>query len=173
MPGQTCRELQSALRQGPWHIFHFSGHGRFDTITDEGQLAFADDQGEAHLLQASEVGRLWRTIVPCASPGSTHVKGRVAASWISSQACVHPGASGHPCGRRNAIRDQLIEWRSVARTFYEALVDGYPVDAALAEARVAVSRIQRTIPSNGAPLCCTCERRMECCLTSARRSWPD
>ena len=42
LEGQTWRDLQRILRAGPWHIFHFIGHGGFDRQTDEGLLMLAD-----------------------------------------------------------------------------------------------------------------------------------
>jgi hypothetical protein len=32
LAGQTWRDLQQAMRRGPWHVLHFVGHGGFDTI---------------------------------------------------------------------------------------------------------------------------------------------
>lgn len=56
--GQTWRDLHKALQCGPWHAFHFCGHGRFDAHTDEGQLALADEQGMACFMSATQLGRL-------------------------------------------------------------------------------------------------------------------
>ena len=36
LEGQTWRDLQKAMRGGPWHVFHFVGHGGFDPGADEG-----------------------------------------------------------------------------------------------------------------------------------------
>src|SRR5262249_45318245 len=46
LPGQTSRDLQRAMQNGPWHIFHFIGHGGFDPASDEGLLALCNDQGK-------------------------------------------------------------------------------------------------------------------------------
>src|SRR5262245_44724116 len=37
--GASWRALQHELRHGPWHVFHFIGHGGFDTRLGEGVLA--------------------------------------------------------------------------------------------------------------------------------------
>lgn len=58
LPGQTWRDLQRALRRGPWHVFHFIGHGMFDALRDEGLVALADAQGKAHLFSATDLSRL-------------------------------------------------------------------------------------------------------------------
>jgi len=58
LSGQTWTDLQNAIWQGPWHIFHFIGHGGFDADRDEGVLALADEAGGKRLLTATELGRL-------------------------------------------------------------------------------------------------------------------
>src|SRR5436305_14467755 len=58
LTGQTWQDLQRAMRRGPWHIFHFIGHGGFDNHTDEGLIALADDTGKSIYLSATSLGRL-------------------------------------------------------------------------------------------------------------------
>jgi hypothetical protein len=58
LQGQTWRDLQKAMRAGPWHIFHFIGHGGFDRHTDEGLIFLADDAGASQRLSATSLGRL-------------------------------------------------------------------------------------------------------------------
>ena len=58
LPGQTGQDLQRALRRGPWHIFHFIGHGGFDHTADEGFIVVADMDGEMYRLKATDLGRL-------------------------------------------------------------------------------------------------------------------
>ena len=58
LAGQSWRELQQALWQETWHIFHFIGHGGFDSARDEGVLMLADDEGKAALITASQLGQL-------------------------------------------------------------------------------------------------------------------
>jgi formylglycine-generating enzyme required for sulfatase activity len=140
LPGQTWRDLQEALRHGPWHIFHFSGHGRFDALTDEGQLIFADDLGRARVMPANDVGRLlanhrtlrlvWLNACEGAQGGKADIFSS-AASILVRRGIPAVVAMQHEITDRAAIE--------LARTFYEAVADGYPVDAALAEARVATS----------------------------------
>ena len=58
LEGQTWRALQRELRRGPWHIFHFMGHGGFDTNADEGFLALADEEGDAECVKPFETTRV-------------------------------------------------------------------------------------------------------------------
>src|SRR5690606_5452943 len=52
LEGQTWQALQRALRRGPWHIFHFIGHGSFNRSRDEGEIALADEQGRSYRFGA-------------------------------------------------------------------------------------------------------------------------
>ncbi len=45
LEGQRWQDVQRSMRHGPWHIFHFIGHGGFDVRMDEGILAFENDEG--------------------------------------------------------------------------------------------------------------------------------
>jgi tetratricopeptide (TPR) repeat protein len=56
--GQTYNALEDALDQGPWHVFHFLGHGGYNQATDEGTLSLADDMGRTHPVGADDISRL-------------------------------------------------------------------------------------------------------------------
>ena len=55
----TWITLQQALDNGPWHVFHFIGHGAFDAGAGEGVLAFCNEQGTTHFMSATGLGRLF------------------------------------------------------------------------------------------------------------------
>ncbi len=140
MPGQTRRDLHRAMRQGPWHIFHYIGHGGFDPVHQEGLIFLADSAGQAEALSATQLSRLLgdhaslRTVFLNACEGAA-----------SSQTDLFSGTAatlmrrGIPAvlAMQYAISDRAaIEFTT---TFYESLADGYPVDAAVTEARKAIS----------------------------------
>ncbi|MGB8198384.1 MAG: CHAT domain-containing protein, partial [Pseudonocardiaceae bacterium] len=56
--GQTYNALQDALDQGPWHVFHFVGHGGYNQDTEEGTLALADHTGRTRRVGADDLSRL-------------------------------------------------------------------------------------------------------------------
>jgi hypothetical protein len=60
LEGDTWRDLQRAMRRdGPWHIFHFVGHGDFDLSAQEGLIAFTEKgTGRRHLLRSRDLARL-------------------------------------------------------------------------------------------------------------------
>jgi tetratricopeptide (TPR) repeat protein len=140
LEGQTWRHVQRAMRAGPWHVFHFIGHGGFDPNADEGVLALANDEGKAHLLHATELGRLLanhetlRMVILNACEGA---KGSQRDIFSSTAATLARRGIPAVLAMQEEITDQAaIE---CTRAFYEALSDGLPVDAAVAEARTAIS----------------------------------
>jgi len=167
--GDTWRDIQRALRpgKGPWHVFHFIGHGGFERTVaasgqdgerhlklvnsppsvltgGEGHLLLAGDDGAEQTLAASELGRL--------------LAGHASLRLVVLNACH--GATSAPLDLFSGIAATLIR-RGVpaviamqaaildaagvelGRTFYEALADGLPIEGALTEARIAVSMAQR------------------------------
>lgn len=140
LKGQTWRDLQQAMWGGPWHIFHFIGHGGFDPHTDEGVLALANDQGQAHLLPAAHLGRLLanhpslRLVVLNACNGATGGQRDVFSSTAATVA-----RRGIPAVL--AMQEEITDRAAIelTRTFYAALAHGLPVDAAVSAAREAIS----------------------------------
>jgi formylglycine-generating enzyme required for sulfatase activity len=140
LPGQTWRDLMRAMRRGPWHIFHFTGHGGFDPHTDEGLLALADDQGKKHLLPATQLASLLadhhplRLVLLNSCEGA---RGSELDIYSSTAAILVRRGVAAVLAMQHEITDRAaIEF---ARVFYEALADGLPVDTAATEARVAVN----------------------------------
>lgn len=140
LEGQTWRDLQRAMRRGPWHIFHFAGHGAFDANADEGMVMLADDDGRARPFRATELGRLladhrpMRLVVLNACEGGRSSKRDIFSSTASI--LVRAGLPAVVAMQYEITDRAAIE---LTRAFYEALADELPVDAALAEARKAVS----------------------------------
>jgi formylglycine-generating enzyme required for sulfatase activity len=140
LAGQTWRDLQRAMRGGPWHVFHFIGHGGFDWAADEGFIALADEEGKIHRLSATQLGRLLadhrslRLALLNACEGARGSERDVFSS--TATILVRRGIPAVLAMQYEVTDRAAIE---VARAFYEALADGWSVDAAVAEARKAVS----------------------------------
>jgi hypothetical protein len=140
LEGSTWRDLQKAMRQGPYHVFHFVGHGGFDAASDEGVIALTDDDGKMELLNATQLGRLLadhqslRMVVLNACLGA---KGSTTDLFSSTASIlVRRGVSAVVAMQYEISDRAAIEF---ARSLYEALADGMPVDAAVSEARKAIS----------------------------------
>jgi tetratricopeptide (TPR) repeat protein len=140
LEGQTWRHLQRAMRRGPWHVLHFVGHGGFDAATEEGALALSDDAGHMHLLRARGLAELLDDHYPLRLVFLNSCEGASGSesSAFSSTAAtlVRRGVPAVVAMQYEITDRAAIEF---ARDFYEAVADGLPVDAAVTEARAAVS----------------------------------
>jgi hypothetical protein len=140
LAGQTWRDLQRAMRAGPWHVFHFIGHGGFDPSSEEGVLALANEQGSTALMTATQMGqvlsdhRSLRLALLNACEGAQGSKRDLFSSTAATLA-----RRGIPAVL--AMQYEISDRAAIecTRSFYEALADSLPVDAAVSEARKAVS----------------------------------
>ncbi|MBI3797520.1 MAG: SEL1-like repeat protein [Deltaproteobacteria bacterium] len=140
LPGQTWRDLQRAMRTGPWHVFHFIGHGKFEMYADEGVIALADDDGLTHLVRGIHLGRVLadhrslRLVLLNSCEG-----GRESAHDLFSSTAANLLRRGIPAVV--AMQYEITDTTAIAfsRDFYEALAEGLPIDAAVNEARKALS----------------------------------
>ena len=150
--GQTWKALQGTLWEGPWHIFHFIGHGLFDNKTQEGQLVLSDQHGAALKVGGMELTRLLkdvhavRLVVLNACQGA---QSSTTDSYSSIAATLVRGglpavvAMQHPITDRAAI--------AFADVFYCALAHSLPINAAVAEARKAMAQGRRGMLEWGTP----------------------
>jgi len=140
LQGRTWKDLQRAMQGGPWHVFHFVGHGGFDARNDEGLIALMDTAGKAQYLSASHLGRLLadhrslRLVVLNSCEGA---RGSEYDIFSSTAAILVRRGIPAVLAMQYEITDRAaIE---LSRAFYEALADGMPVDMAVSEARKAIS----------------------------------
>ena len=153
LEGQTWRDLQKAMRGGPWHVFHFIGHGDFDATEQEGQIALADEQGKSSLLSATQLGRLLdshaslRLVVLNSCEGA-----RASETDLFSSTGAVLTRRGIPAvvSMQDAITDRAA--LEFSREFYDAVADGLPVDAAVTEARIAISMMMNDTIEWGTPV---------------------
>ena len=134
------RALFDAMNGGPWHIFHFIGHGGYNTQTGEGILAFEGADKQAQHFTAGELSELLAdhpslrlaVLNACESArsGSGDVFSSTAASLVrrSLPAAI---AMQQPISDAAAIE--------LSQLFYQELAAGQPVDAALSRARLGLS----------------------------------
>jgi hypothetical protein len=140
LEGQRWRDLRQAIRSEPWHVLHFTGHGGFDASAKEGVVYFADENGQADALSATELNRVLagsqslRLVVLNACQGAASDEKDI---FSSSAATLVRGGVPAVVAMQYEITDTSAT--EFARTFYEALIDGLPVDTAVDEARRAIS----------------------------------
>jgi len=138
--GGTWHGLQRSLDNGPWHVFHFIGHGGFDPAAGEGLLAFCNEQGRAQFMSATGLGRLFsghsslRLAFLNACEG-----GRTSdAELFSSVGAVltRRGVAAVISMQFDITDSAALEF---SRLFYDALAHSDPVDVAVTKARTGVS----------------------------------
>lgn len=142
--GQHWQDLNVALQNGEWHIFHFIGHGDFDPELGEGRIALVDEaSGGSHFLSATQLGRIFdahpslRLAVLNACEGA-----RASADNLFSSTGAVLSRRGIPAvvSMQYAISDRAaIEF---SRAFYDGLARGLAVDESVQEARLAISMSQ-------------------------------
>ncbi len=126
--------LLDALRQRRPHILHYIGHGAYDGTSAQGSLVFAKPdargRGELDLVGAAELGVMLDGSGVRLALLNACQTGRAAGgvAWALVKAAL-PAAIGM---QADVPDDAAIAF---AGAFYRALVDGWPVDAAVVEGR--------------------------------------
>lgn len=136
----TLRELDEAIsRRDEVHVFHYIGHGAYDARTDGGILVLENDRGEPHEVSGEELGSLLQderslrlaVLNSCEGARSSHVD---PFSGVASSLVQY----GIPAviGMQFEITDEAAI--AFSARLYTSLAEGYPVDAALAQARRSI-----------------------------------
>lgn len=139
LEGETWRILQRKMRSSEWHVFHFIGHGGFDSVRDEGFLAFADDRGEAERIYAGQLARLLdkRSLRLALLNACDGAKAGRLDIFSSTAAALARRSVPAVLAMQYEISDEAA--LEFSRSFYEALADNLPVDVAVTEARRSLS----------------------------------
>jgi hypothetical protein len=135
----TLSALQGHLRRGGYHVFHFIGHGGFDQRAQDGLLIMEDDEGRGRPVSGQDLGtllhdeRTLRLTILNACEGARSSRGDPFAG--AAQSLLQQGIPAVIAMQFEISDEAAITF---AHEFYTALADGYPLDAALAEARKAI-----------------------------------
>jgi tetratricopeptide (TPR) repeat protein/cell division septation protein DedD len=135
----TLVALQRRLRRREYHVFHFIGHGGFDRRVQDGMLLLEDEGGRGRPVSGQDLGmllhdeRTMRLAVLNACEGGRTSRSDPFAGM--AQSLVQQGIPAVIAMQFEITDEAAI---TLAHEFYSALADGYPVDAALAEARKAI-----------------------------------
>ena len=149
----TWETLQRALHRGPWHIFHFVGHGGYDPEVDEGVIILTDEAGRAHRLPAAQLGALLGDHFPMRLAFLNSCEGaRGGATDIFSSTAAALVRRGTPAVV--AMQYEVTDGAAIqfSRSFYTAVADGLPVDASVSAARMGVWLADSTSLEWGTPV---------------------
>ena len=135
----TLQALQDRLRKQDVHVLHFIGEGSFDATTQQGVLAFLDEEGRGYPIPAEVLGVLLRDHDPLRLVFLNACEGGRSGSRNAfagvAQALVQQGIPT-VVAMQFPINDNAEA--ILSQEFYKALADGYPVDAAVSQARKAI-----------------------------------
>ncbi len=138
-PEATLSSLQSALRLDTYHVFHFIGHGGFDPNTEEGMLLLEDEAQRGQAVSGQHLGTILhdhdslRLVVLNSCEGA-----RAEAADPFAGAAQTLVEQGIPAVTAMQFEITDVASLTFSHEFYAAVADGYPIDAALAEARKAI-----------------------------------
>jgi len=142
----TLSALLQELRTEAFHVFHYIGHGMYDHAVDDGVLLLEGEDGRGRPVSGTQLGtilhdcRSLRLAVLNACEGARTARddpfAGVAASLVQREI---PAVI--------AMQFEITDQAAVVfgEGFYEAVAAGFPVDAALAEARKAIFADQNDI----------------------------
>jgi hypothetical protein len=138
----TLLALRRKMMSESFHVLHFMGHGDFDAETGEGVLVFEDAAGRSApvsgrvLAEALKDSRWLRLVFlnACDTAQLPRRRGQDPFSGVASALLM----AGIPAvvAMQFPISDDAAQIFS--QHFYSALAAGFPVDAAAAEARLAI-----------------------------------
>jgi hypothetical protein len=139
LDGATMPLLRQRLRREAIHIFHFIGHGYYDKESEDGVLIMSDEQGRDYPVSGQLLGmqlhdhRSLRLAVLNACEGA---RGSSANPFSgTAQSLIQQGIPAVI-----AMQFEITDRSAITfcHEFYRSISDGYPVDAALGEARKAI-----------------------------------
>ena len=133
-------DLQVALMRRSYHCLHFIGHGDFDEVTGQGELALVGADGRPEVVEANRFVGLLRTAQPI--PRLVVLNSCLgAAAGVedlfagTASALVRGGVRAVVAMQYGITDAAAVEF---ARGFYDAVAHGREVDVAVADGRVAI-----------------------------------
>ncbi|MFC9335943.1 CHAT domain-containing protein [Arthrobacter sp. NPDC057009] len=139
VPVGSLADLRRNLMTGQYHVFHFIGHGRYDSEGQDGVLALEDRAGQAHLVSGTDIGAILhdhkslRLVVLNACEGA---RGGLRDPYSGvAQSLIYQGIPAVV-----AMQFEITDRAAIAfaQSLYETVANGYPLDAAMAAARNAI-----------------------------------
>ncbi|WP_217242698.1 CHAT domain-containing protein [Streptomyces sp. AC555_RSS877] len=134
--------LQSRLLSGRWHVLHFIGHGYYDTLSDEGQIALVSEGGGggAQMVDASSLADLLGEADPpprlVVLNSCSSAMGGVDDRFSSVGAALVRGGISAVAAMQFAVSDQASV--HFAQGFYTALAHGRRIDDAVRSGRISI-----------------------------------
>lgn len=144
LPHATIPALQDRLREKPVNILHFIGHGGYLEERETGVLIFENEYGEGQRVRGEQLRHLLGDVLSLrlvllnacdGGRGWDKARDPLKAYPGIAESLVHEGIAGVIANQFEVTDDAAIIF---AREVYSAMADGFPIDAAVAEARKAI-----------------------------------
>jgi len=135
----TLRELQRLLRRKEYHVFHFIGHGGFDEKASDGVLVLEDENGRSRQVTGHELGTILtdaRSIRLAVLNSCEGARAGGADPFGGTAPTLVTGGIPAVVAMQFEITDRAAI--VFAHELYAAVSDGFPIDAAVGEARRAI-----------------------------------
>ena len=131
--------LRQRLRREEFHVFHFMGHGGYRSDWRDGVLIMEDDSGRDSEVTGEELGALL-TEHDATRPAVLNACEGARSDAIDPFAGTAQSLIQQGLPAVVAMQFEITDTAAItfARELYGAIADGYPLDAALAEARGAI-----------------------------------
>ena len=139
-PSAVWADLQETLLDGPWHVLHFVGHGRFAPGSSEGQLALTQASGQTDWVGTA---RLLALLGRARPRPHLMVLNSCSGAAMSATDIFSSTAAALVRGGISAVAAMQYEFSDPAATaftrgFYGELAHGRGVDDAVSSGRTAV-----------------------------------
>lgn len=140
----TLADLRMKLLDETWHVLHFMGHGGFDEETGEGHLCFLDSKGNCDAVTGALLGNHLKNVRDlrlvflnaCKSGEMPRHTGQDPYSG-TALALIKAGIPAAIANQTPIYDRPAIE---LSATVYSRVAKGDPIDAALVEGRLAITR---------------------------------
>lgn len=132
----TLQKLQRKLREHPYHVLHYMGHGTFSH--DEGFLALEDEDGTARWIDAETLSLFFRDAplrLLVLNACQTALTSQNNALLGVAQAALSAGVPA-VVAMQVAIKDELAA--AFAHEFYLSLTEGHTLESGMSEGRKAI-----------------------------------
>jgi hypothetical protein len=131
--------LRRRLRREEFHVFHFVGHGAYRPDWDDGVLVMEDRDGQPREVTGEELGGLLNEYDPTRLAVLNACEGARSSAHDPfagvAQSLIQQGLPAVVAMQFAITDDSAIIF---AQELYGAIADGYPLEAAVAEARGAI-----------------------------------
>lgn len=149
----AIEDLRNALLTKDFHILHFMGHGGFDAASGQGVLYFTGRNGEllaisGGLLATHLAGFPFLRLVFLNACETARANSRAPFAGVAA-ALLKAGLPAVIAMQRPVQDKAALEF---SRTVYHRLASGDPIDAAVTEGRLAITRDRGALLDWGTPV---------------------